>query len=115
MKKKRETAETRLIEAAKEMMSHKRGEIALPVRSVTIPDDIDVRSIREEIGLSQSDFAETFCINQRSLQDWEQGRRKPESAVRAYLTVIKKDHAAVRRALGVETEERRPRSALRAG
>ena len=35
----------------------------------------------------------------RSLQEWEQGRRRPESAVRAYLTVIDRNPEAVEKAL----------------
>lgn len=99
MKKKKETPGSRLIDAAKEMVAHIKGEITLPARMVTIPDEIDVKSIREKTGMSQGEFAKTFCINSRSLQDWEQGRRKPESAVRAYLTVIERDHESVRRTL----------------
>ena len=35
----------------------------------------------------------------RSLQEWEQGRRRPESAVRACLTVIDRNPEAVEKAL----------------
>jgi len=35
----------------------------------------------------------------RSLQEWEQGRRRPESAVRAYLTVMDRNPQAVEKAL----------------
>jgi len=35
----------------------------------------------------------------RSLQEWEQGRRRPESAVRAYLAVIDRNPEAVQKAL----------------
>jgi hypothetical protein len=35
----------------------------------------------------------------RSLQEREQGRRRPESAVRAYLTVIDRNPEAVEKAL----------------
>ena len=35
----------------------------------------------------------------RSLQEWEQGRRRPESSVRAYLTVIDRNPEAVEKAL----------------
>ena len=35
----------------------------------------------------------------RSLQEWEQGRRRPESAVRAYLTVMDRNPEAVEKAL----------------
>jgi len=34
-----------------------------------------------------------------ALQDWEQGRRRPEIPVRAYLAVIQRDPQAVIRAL----------------
>jgi len=35
----------------------------------------------------------------RSLEEWEQGRRRPESAVRAYLTVMDRKPEAVEEAL----------------
>jgi hypothetical protein len=35
----------------------------------------------------------------RSLQEWEQGRRRLESAVRAYLTVMERNPDAVEKAL----------------
>lgn len=50
-------------------------------------------------GLSQADFAALFGFNVRSLQDWEQSRRRPEIPIRAYLAVIDRDPQAVIRAL----------------
>jgi putative transcriptional regulator len=60
---------------------------------------IDVREVRERAGLSQGQFAERYGFNPRTLQDWEQGRRNPDSAVRAYLTVIDHNPDAVTKAL----------------
>jgi putative transcriptional regulator len=40
-----------------------------------------------------------FSLPVFSIQEWEQGRRKPEPAVRAYMLVIKNQPAAVRKAL----------------
>jgi putative transcriptional regulator len=37
--------------------------------------------------------------SQRALQEWEQGRKGPEHAVRAYLTVIDRNPEAVEKAL----------------
>src|SRR6266536_3097680 len=92
---KKQTKQTRktelgqsLVRAAEEMAAHVRGEIALPVRYVKTISDVNVIAVRKKLGLSQSEFAGQFRINLRSLQDWEQGRREPESAVRAYLKVI---------------------------
>ncbi|MEX2261816.1 MAG: helix-turn-helix domain-containing protein [Bryobacteraceae bacterium] len=81
------------------MASHLRGEIALPMRIVHIPDPIDVRAIREKTGLSQGDFAKRYGFSPRTLQEWEQGRSQPDSAVRAYLTVIDRNPQAVAEAL----------------
>ena len=67
--------------------------------STNIPEQIDVRAIRERIGLSQAQFAQIYALNPRTVQDWEQGRAEPDVAVRAYLTVIDRNPRAVRRAL----------------
>lgn len=46
---------------------------------VKVPDD--VRAIRERMDLSQSGFASLLGVSLRTLQDWEQGRRKPVGPV----------------------------------
>jgi putative transcriptional regulator len=58
-----------------------------------------VRLARQASGLSQAEFAARFQIPVATLRDWEQGRRKPEAASLAYLTVIERDPEAVVRAL----------------
>jgi putative transcriptional regulator len=58
-----------------------------------------VRLTREKLGLSQKDFAARFDINLRRLQDWEQGRVKPDSAILAYITVIEREPGVVMRIL----------------
>ena len=58
-----------------------------------------IRLLRERLGLSQSAFAERFRLPPGSVRDWEQGRRMPDAAMRAYLTVIEHDADTVRRAL----------------
>ena len=40
-----------------------------------------------------------YGFSRRTLQEWEQGRAQPESAVRAYLTVIDRNPRAVEEAL----------------
>jgi putative transcriptional regulator len=52
-------------------------------------DDVNfIRSVREKTGLSQAKFAAAYQINLARLRDLEQGRTHPDSALRAYLTVI---------------------------
>jgi putative transcriptional regulator len=57
--------------------------------------DIDVKAIRKQTGLSQSNFATTFGFTLEQVRSWEQGRAKPLGGVRAYLTLIKQDHTRV--------------------
>ena len=60
-----------------------------------------VRRARENLGLSQKQFATRYAINLRRLQDWEQGRFAPDSAMLAYLKVIEREPETVRRILEI--------------
>ena len=64
-----------------------------------VPEDVDVAAIRKRLGLSQGDFAAQFGFKLDAVQNWEQGRRRPEGAARAFLRVIEREPAAVQRAL----------------
>lgn len=44
--------------------------------------------IRRVLNLSQKDFAARLPIPLGTLRDWERGRKEPDAAARAYLTVI---------------------------
>jgi putative transcriptional regulator len=85
--------------SAQEILAHVKGEKILSTRRIVLPDAVDVKRIRESARMSQSEFARAFCINPRTLQEWEQGRRKPDATTRAYLAVIAKDPRTVRKAL----------------
>jgi putative transcriptional regulator len=58
-----------------------------------------VRIIRRALGLSQEEFATRFHIPLGTLRDWEQGRKDPDAAARAYLVVIGRNPTAVAEAL----------------
>jgi putative transcriptional regulator len=49
--------------------------------------------------LSQEEFAARFNIPLGTLRDWEQGRKDPDAAARAYLMVIGRNPKAVSEAL----------------
>jgi putative transcriptional regulator len=59
----------------------------------------DVRNIRDRLNMTQEEFARLFGFSIHTLRHWEQGTRVPEGPTRAYLVVIDRDPAAVRRAL----------------
>ena len=58
-----------------------------------------VKRIRWKLGLSQTEFAERFQIPVGTLRDWEQHRREPDQAARAYLRVIDAEPDTVQRVL----------------
>jgi putative transcriptional regulator len=58
-----------------------------------------VKVIRRALGLSQEEFAARFRIPLGTLRDWEQGRKDPDAAARAYLVVIGRNPSAVSEAL----------------
>lgn len=66
---------------------------------VHIPREIDVRAIREKLGLTQEEFARRFGFSVNTLRHWEHGRRVPEGPTRAYLLVIDRAPKAVEKAL----------------
>ena len=43
-------------------------------------DEVDVRAIRRKLGMSQRQFAASFGFGLDAVQNWEQGRRRPEGA-----------------------------------
>jgi putative transcriptional regulator len=71
----------------------------LPSYTVTVPEHVDVASLRHRLGLSQAAFARTFGLDVTALHAWEQGRRRPDRAARVLLAVIAKEPQAVLRAL----------------
>ena len=88
-----------IIAGLKEVAAFARGEISLPVRMVNVPGRVNIRAIRNGLGLSQSEFAARYGFVLRTLQEWEQGRTQPESPLRAYLLVIERNPQAVETAL----------------
>jgi putative transcriptional regulator len=88
-----------LEQSGNEILAHLKGDAKFRVQRIVLPDDVDVRRIRNQAGMSQGEFARAFCINPRTLQEWEQGRRKPDATTRAYLAVIQKNRRAVLDAL----------------
>jgi putative transcriptional regulator len=58
-----------------------------------------VRVVRRALGISQEEFSARFQIPLGTLRDWEQGRKEPDAAAKAYLKVIARDPSAVAEAL----------------
>jgi len=51
----------------------------------------EVKEIREKTGLSQSRFAALMGVSERTLENWEQGRRHPAGPAKALLRIVEAD------------------------
>jgi putative transcriptional regulator len=73
-----------LLQAVRDIKTGKVGRVsALEVSPIA--------TARLKIGLSQSEFAKMLGVSLRTLQEWEQGRRKPSGAAKSLITIaIKK-------------------------
>jgi putative transcriptional regulator len=59
----------------------------------------DVKAIREKLHVSQNEFAHMIGVSENTIQNWEQGRRKPEGPAIALLRITSKNPKAVLEAL----------------
>jgi putative transcriptional regulator len=75
----------------------RRGETAPSRVSEFAP--VDVKAIRQRLGKSQAEFARMIGVSVATLQNWEQGRRRPEGPARALLKVAAINPEAVAAAL----------------
>lgn len=92
-----------LEEAFIEMAAHLRGEVEAESYEVAEDGDIltpeRVQAIRRKVAASTKAFERQFRISARTMEAYEQGRRRPDAAMRTLLRVIEREPDAVRRAL----------------
>jgi putative transcriptional regulator len=82
-----------LVESVRQGGAILRGK-AKPSRAFEIATP-DVKRIRAQYQLSQSEFAALMGISVATLRNWEQGRRAPEGPARVLLQVAAKHPDAV--------------------
>jgi putative transcriptional regulator len=92
-------AGSRILKSARQALAYAQGKADPSHYGVHVPEALDVKAIRSKIGMSQEDFARHFGVSKRTVQDWEQQRRRPSGPSRAFLVVIDREPEAVRRAL----------------
>lgn len=74
-----------ILEGIREIKEHKAGRKQLRVHELKEPST--VKDIRAKLKLSQSAFAGLMGVSLRTVQDWEQGRRKPSGPALALLRI----------------------------
>lgn len=90
----------RILQGARDALAYTRGERgAGRATEVRVPAQVNVRSIRDGLGLTQVAFAARFGFSVAAVRDWEQGRRRPDAPTRVLLMVIAREPDAVERAL----------------
>ncbi len=86
-----------LLEGVRQAGKIRRGQLK-PGR-VTKLGPVDVRAIRRRLLKSQSEFARMIGVSVATLQNWEQGRRRPKGPARALLKIAAENPEAVSAAL----------------
>src|SRR5882672_11346185 len=88
--RKRASVGGRIIEGLEQAIAWTRGEATgARVTLVKVPD-VDVREVRQRMGLSQAQFATKFGFPLATLRNWEQSRARPDTPTRVLLAVIAK-------------------------
>jgi putative transcriptional regulator len=59
----------------------------------------EVIAIRQQTGLTQSQFAALIGVSKRTLENWEQGRRQPTGPAKVLLRIFDADPAHAVRTL----------------
>lgn len=77
-----------LLDGLREIKAHKAGKAKLRTHELKEPSA--PQEIRNKLGLSQGAFAGLIGVSPRTLQDWEQGRRKPQGPAKALLRIVEK-------------------------
>jgi putative transcriptional regulator len=74
-----------ILEGIRAIKAHKSGEITL--RTHTLKEPAPPQVIRAKLNLTQAAFAGLMGVSVRTVQDWEQGRRKPSGPAEALLRI----------------------------
>ncbi len=85
---------SQLLEGVRELGAALRGHRKAITRTDRIDSD-SVAAVRAKLRLSQAEFARLLGISVDTLQNWEQGRRKPSGAARVLLKVAARHPEAV--------------------
>ena len=75
-----------LMQSLKEASAISKGTAKASRRFEVTPPD--VKTVREQIGLSQSEFARLMRVSIKTLQNWEQHRRTPTGPAAALLKIV---------------------------
>lgn len=82
-----------LIESVAEAGRIRKGKKAPATYSVI--EEPNIAAIREKYEMTQQEFASLLGISLATLQNWEQGRRKPQGPAKVLLKIAEKRPKAI--------------------
>jgi len=90
-----------LVAAFEEMAQHLRGEIELEAHDLPsgTMTPAQIKAVRLKVASSTKEFERLFGIPARTMESYEQGRRKLDGAMRALLRIIDREPKVACRAL----------------
>ena len=77
--KKHPIERRRIIEGLEQAVAWTRGDNQRARVTLVHVPDVDVREVRQKMGLSQGQFATKFGLPPATLRNWEQGRSRPDA------------------------------------
>ncbi|GLS63143.1 hypothetical protein GCM10007888_15240 [Methylobacterium oxalidis] len=76
--------------ATREDLVVRLAELGVRARALRTPE-VSSREVRAKLDLSQAEFALRFGFELDTVQNWDQGRNRPDTATRILLAVIARD------------------------
>ena len=98
MKKERNIGQE-ILAGIKEIKEWQQGKKRLKITRVQFPRAADVAKIRQNLDLTQDEFADFMGVNVKTLQNWEQKRREPQGPARSLLRIAEKAPEAILKTL----------------
>ncbi len=79
-----------LLESTRNMVKHSKGETVQGAVTTTL-SEVDIKKVRERVGVSQAVFAALIGVSRRTLENWEQSRVTPSGPAKALLKILEAD------------------------
>ena len=73
-----------------EAIEHASGERDLPEENIHFVGEPDPRAIRNKLDLTQEQFSAVLDVSVKTLQNWEQGRRRPTGPAMKLLRIAER-------------------------
>lgn len=89
-----------LKEGMAELKAAHEGKLTLHTVKVEIPDEVkvspaEIKAVRESTRSSQAVMARRLRVNEKTYQNWEQGRTKPNAQAAVLIRLVEKHPEAI--------------------